>query len=221
LTARRYGINTRDITLYPIGGVASLERMPTNPFQELAISLAGPAVNVVIAAALFVGVVLGGVAGYPASFLSPVGGSFLMNLMWVNVALVIFNLLPAFPMDGGRVLRAFLAMQMPHASATIIAARVGQVIAIVLGLVGLFTGSMLLLVALFVFLAAQAELNMARIRGGAWQARPHAAPPTAICHRNPDTGWVDDRGIVWLGEVRTHPSGGGERIVVFYPSSYR
>lgn len=195
LMARRFNIGTRDITLYPIGGVASLERIPRRPSQELAIALAGPAVNVVIAAALFVLLVVVGIGSQGLVF-SFAGGSFLVNLLLVNVALVVFNMLPAFPMDGGRVLRAFLAMRLPYLRATEIAVRVGQVVAIALGLMGIFTGGTLLFVALFVFLAAQAELSLARhneqvgasscVDGESWPHRPIYPPAHA------------DSGIVWL-----------------------
>jgi len=206
LMARRYRIGTHDITLYPIGGVASLTRIPSRPSHELAIALAGPAVNVVIAAALFAGAFLTGVGGQ-AAIGDMVGGSFLINLACVNVALVAFNLLPAFPMDGGRVLRAFLAMRIPYVRATTIAARVGQAIAVVLALIGVFSGGTLLLVALFVFLAAHAELTMARMRDGGWNAplvtQPHrpTAPPTF------GSTYRDEHGIVWLGDVRIDQDG--------------
>jgi Zn-dependent protease len=207
LMARHYRIGTRDITLYPIGGVASLERMPKRPTQELAIALAGPAVNVLIALALFAILFVTGI-GPQASVLNLTGGNtFLLNLMLVNVALVVFNLLPAFPMDGGRVLRAFLAMQLPHERATVIAARAGQVIAVLLGLVGLLTGGTLIFVALFVFLAAQAELRMAQMQSmrGAFSPtdEPWARPNVGPCE-TPTT----DVGIVWVSEVRTQPGDG-------------
>src|SRR5690606_32338461 len=113
LTAQRFGISTRNITLLPIGGLAQLERMPDNPVEELWVALAGPAVNVVIAAVLgAVWFVTEGPGATGAVTLA--GGSIVERLMVVNVVLVLFNLLPAFPMDGGRVLRALLAMRMPY-----------------------------------------------------------------------------------------------------------
>jgi Zn-dependent protease len=195
LMARHFNIGTRDITLYPIGGVASLERIPRRPSQELAIALAGPAVNVVIAAVLFVLLLVVGV-GTQGLVFKFTGGSFFVNLLLVNVALVVFNMLPAFPMDGGRVLRALLAMRLPYLRATEIAVRVGQGVAIVLGLVGLFTGGTILFVALFVFLAAQAELSMARHNELAGSS---SIVDAASWPRQPDHAAAqEDSGIAWL-----------------------
>jgi Zn-dependent protease len=163
LTAARYGIRTRDITLYPIGGVASLERIPENPRQEFLVALAGPAVNVALAAVL---AVILSVMKLPTGVanMHVVGGSFLTKLMWVNVSLAVFNLLPAFPMDGGRVLRAALAFRMGRERATEIAARIGQAMAFGFALVGLFGNPMLLFIALFVWSGAQGEATMVRLR---------------------------------------------------------
>jgi len=156
LAARRYGIGTRDITLLPIGGVARLERMPDKPSQEFIVALAGPAVNVVIAAALLVGLWLGGY-WQPLATLSSTSGNLFEHLLVVNVFLVLFNLLPAFPMDGGRVLRSLLAMRMNYARATDIAAAIGKAMAVLFGFAGLFGNPMLLLIALFVWIGATQE----------------------------------------------------------------
>ncbi len=163
LTAKRYGIKTRDITLLPIGGVARLERMPDDPKQELWVALAGPAVNVVIAAALFVWLQVTA-AFEPLESLTMTGGSFAERLLLVNVSLVLFNLLPAFPMDGGRVLRALLATRKNYVRATQIAATIGQGMALVFGFVGLFSNPFLLFIALFVWIGAAQESSMVQMK---------------------------------------------------------
>ena len=163
LTARRFGVRTRDITLYPIGGVARLERIPEKPIEELWVGLVGPAVNLLIAAVLLVVLVLtGGIP--PLRTLSLANSGFWLRLLLVNLLLAVFNLLPAFPMDGGRVLRALLSMRMDHMRATQIAAAVGQGMAFLFGFAGLLTDPWLLFIALFVWMGAEQEASMARIK---------------------------------------------------------
>lgn len=166
LTARRYGIRTRSIVLLPIGGVARLEKMPDKPSQELLVALAGPAVNVVIAAVLYAVLTLSGHL-VPMAQLDVEGGPFWQRMMLVNVMLVVFNLLPAFPMDGGRVLRALLALATNYNRATQIAAVVGQAMAMLFGLLGLLSkpfNPFLLLIAAFVWIGASQEASWVQIR---------------------------------------------------------
>jgi len=163
LTARHYGVRTRDITLYPIGGIARLERMPDKPIQEFWVALAGPAVNLVLGSLLLLGLLLTGSFKLPLD-LSLTSGSFVTRLMVVNFTLAIFNLIPAFPMDGGRVLRALLAMRMEYVSATQIAAYIGQGLALVFGFIGLFSNPFLVFIALFVWIGAAQEASMVQIK---------------------------------------------------------
>ncbi|RWH84788.1 MAG: CBS domain-containing protein [Mesorhizobium sp.] len=161
--ARYFDISTPDITLFPIGGVARLERMPEEPGQEFVIAVAGPLVNVAIAALIFA--LLGGSAGVEqmAGIEDP-RMNFLARLAGVNVFLVLFNMIPAFPMDGGRILRAALAARLSWSRATQIAATIGQGLAFVFGFVGLFYNPLLIFIGIFVYLAAAAEAQNAQIR---------------------------------------------------------
>ena len=193
LTARRYGIKTRDITLLPIGGLARLERMPEQPIQELWVALAGPAVNVVIAALLFAFLTITN-ALEPLERLSVTSGSFVERLMAVNISLVLFNLLPAFPMDGGRVVRALLAMRMEYTRATQIAASLGQVMAFVFGFLGLFTNPFLIFIALFVWIGAAQEASMVQMKsalGGIPVSRTMLTDFRTLAPRDPLARVVD------------------------------
>lgn len=163
LAARRYGIRTTDITLYPIGGVARLEKMPEKPKQELVVALAGPLVNVIIMLLL-----LPVISNYdwPDSEAQKVflidQNSFLPMLGVVNIWLAAFNLIPAFPMDGGRVLRALLSMQMNRVKATEFAATIGQIIAVGFVFAGFYLNPFLIFIGLFIILGARAEAEMVK-----------------------------------------------------------
>ncbi len=185
LMARRYGIRTPDITLLPIGGLARLERMPEKPMQEVWVALAGPAVNVVIWAILVVlgaGIQLGSLAQIDSA-----GTSLLSRLAYVNLLLAAFNMIPAFPMDGGRVFRALLCMKMERAKATRIAALGGQIVAVGLGFLGLTSGNpILVLIAVFVFIAANAENQDVALRSVARRVMARDAMITEFKALSPD-----------------------------------
>ncbi len=163
LTAAAYGVRTRDITLYPIGGVAALERMPEKPWQEVAVALAGPAVNVVIGLGLFFGLAVGGMP-MPWQPAGDVVELFVHEILIANIFLALFNLLPAFPMDGGRVLRALLATHMTRLRATETAVVVGTVVAAGLLVAGFLTQALsLIAIAAVVWFLGQAELTAVRM----------------------------------------------------------
>ncbi|HJO38724.1 MAG: site-2 protease family protein [Vicinamibacterales bacterium] len=162
LTARRFGIRTRDITLLPIGGLARLERMPDVPRQELWVALAGPAVNLAIAAGCYLALMLT-LGTLPELAFDPSAGV-VERFTVVNLSLAVFNLVPAFPMDGGRMLRALLAERLDYVRATEIAANIGQGLALLFGFVGLFSNPFLVFIALFVWMGASSEASMVSLR---------------------------------------------------------
>jgi len=169
IAARAFGIPVRDITLLPLGGVAQITKNPEKPIHELIIAAAGPLVNVVIAGILFVVVgaslaatVLDGQGLLPGGLNQPSLETLLFWLLAANISLVLFNLIPAFPLDGGRMLRALLAMGLGYPRATRIASAIGQIIAIGLGLLGFLGGNFILvLIAVFIFFGAGQETAMA------------------------------------------------------------
>jgi Zn-dependent protease len=203
LMARYFGIGTRDITLYPIGGVARLESMSERPHEEILIALAGPAVNVAIAAILITLLILsGGLFGW-AALTKSMSGGFLLSLLTANLMLVGFNLLPAFPMDGGRVLRALLAGPLGRVRATEIAAAAGVVMAVLFAAAGMFLlkNPMLVVVAVFVFFAGQQELAAVRRREAVRRLAPIDVLPADDEPAQPlgFSGFVwDHRGRVWV-----------------------
>jgi stage IV sporulation protein FB len=185
LTARRFGVRTPDVILLPIGGVARLERIPENPREEFLIAIAGPAVNVAIALLL---IVVGG-ANLSADHLHAVESanvSMIDRLAAVNLFLALFNLIPAFPMDGGRVLRALLATHFGYVRATEIAAQIGQWVAFALGFLGLFGNPLLIFIAIFVYLAASAEAHLVATRAMSQGVPVAAAMMTQFATLTPD-----------------------------------
>src|SRR5512138_3397763 len=171
LQAIKYGVRVRDITLMPLGGVSRMDEIPEKPAQELRIALAGPLINFAIAALLaIVGVVLStqAIVTLPELLASLGQASWegmLAYLTMTNLALGLFNLVPAFPMDGGRVLRALLALKLSYARATSIAAKIGQGLAFLLGLWGFTTGSWtLVLIAAFVWMGAESEGTQVQVK---------------------------------------------------------
>ena len=175
LVAQLFGVKVQDITLWPIGGVARMTRLPERPYQEFLITAAGPATNVLLA--LFLAALTLAIAG-PQQLLDALLSPRLLNLILArmngltllllllanNVILALFNLIPAFPMDGGRLLRSFLAALMPFGRATAIASVVGQIIAVIMTTVALLTGDFsMALVGAFVFIAAMGERQQVTI----------------------------------------------------------
>ena len=169
LVARRFGIETRRITLLPIGGVAELERSPQDPRAEMWIAAAGPAVNLAIAAGL-------SLFGFATGILASGGliGAVFTGLVWANLMLALFNLVPAFPMDGGRVFRAWATRRYGRVRATELATRLGRALAVGFGIWGVISSNpVLVLVAAFVWFAAGRELAGVRY---AARAHQHAHP---------------------------------------------
>lgn len=167
LTARRFGVSTKDITLYPIGGIASLESMPEKPAQELLVAIAGPTVNLVIAALLWLYLTISGrlpdfSAINNAQDIAQI--PFLYSLFFANIVLAVFNLIPAFPMDGGRALRALLSFLTTRTKATQIAAGLGQFLAIAFVFFGFFYNFWLVFIGLFIFLGAGAEAGFEQMK---------------------------------------------------------
>lgn len=184
LTARAFGVATPDVTLLPIGGVARLERIPDKPSEEFLVAIAGPLVNVAITLVL---VGLG--ASLSSQHLTAVESArvpMLDRLAAVNLFLAVFNMIPAFPMDGGRVLRALLAIKLGHVRATEIAATIGQASAFALGFIGLFTNPMLIFIAIFVYLAASSEAQLVAIRAMSRDVPVSVAMMTEFAVLTPD-----------------------------------
>src|SRR6266481_6801730 len=184
-TARAFGVATPDVTLLPIGGVARLERIPEKPSEEFLVAIAGPLVNVAIAIVLIAVAPTHLNVAHFAAMESP-KVSMIDRLAEVNLFLAVFNMIPAFPMDGGRVLRALLAIRLGHVRATEIAATIGQFVAFGLGFLGLFGNPLLVFIAIFVYLAASSEAHLVAMRAMSRDLPVSAAMMTQIARLAPD-----------------------------------
>ena len=212
LTARRYGIATKDITLLPIGGVSRFEKLPEKPSQELAVAIAGPIVNVLIAGAIYVYLFF--TDGFkPVSGLSITNGPFLERLLVANLLLAGFNLIPAFPMDGGRALRALLATRMDHIRATQAAAGIGQALALLFGLVGLFYDPFLVFIALFVWIGAAAESQSVQFKDAFAGTPVRAAMLTDFKTLGTSNSLGDAMKLVLEGSQHDFPVMWGDRVM--------
>jgi len=202
--ARHYKIGTPDVLLTPIGGIARIAKMPDVPRHELVIALAGPLVTLLIALGLAAAITVGG----GSTALAPTGWtdvSTWVALLWVNVILLVFNLLPAFPMDGGRVLRAVLAGRIGMVRGTRIAARIGQAIAIGFAIIGLQYNPMLLLIAAFVFLGAEAELESVQTRALAGDLTAERLTVTDVRVLTPEVRLEEALRILMRSDQRAFP----------------
>lgn len=212
ITAKHYGIRTKDITLLPIGGVARLERMPDDPRQELWVALAGPAVNVVIAAALWTWLYVTR-GGFNLAGIDVATSSFAERILLVNISLVVFNMLPAFPMDGGRVLRALLASHMEYTRATQIAASLGQGMAVLFGIVGFFYNPMLMFIALFVWIGAAQESSMVLMKSALGGIPVSAAMMTTFESIAPGDSLEHVSRLILSGSQQDFPVVDGNQVV--------
>ncbi len=215
LTARKFGIKTIDITLLPIGGLAHIEKMPDKPIEEFWVAIAGPAVNFFFAVAFGAAIALSGSLSSLtlANIFSLNSTSFLGQLAAVNLFLGLFNLIPAFPMDGGRILRALLATRMPYARATRTAARVGQGIAFLFGLIGLFTDPMLLFIAFFVYIGAAAEASTVETKSALSGATVSNAMLTEFHSLSEGDPLSHAINLIMSGSQAEFPVLSGERVV--------
>jgi Zn-dependent protease/predicted transcriptional regulator len=190
LIARRFGKEAKSITLLPIGGVAAIDQMPTKPGQEIAVSLIGPLINLVIAGILYV--LVGAKTGVALPNLYPESGKvFLAGLIGVNIMLAVFNLIPAFPMDGGRVLRGLLAMKMDYVQATTWAVNIGQAIAAFFIFFGLFYNFLLALIGIFLYLGAGSEKQQVILQSLLAEVPAGEAMTTEYMTLKPDNSLAD------------------------------
>ena len=218
LTAGKFGIKTRNITLLPIGGVAAIEKNPDDPRQEILIALAGPAVSLGIALLLWL-YLLVTARLVPVDELGVAGGYFLQRLMIVNILIAMFNLVPAFPMDGGRVLRALLSLRMEATTATRLAAGVGQFMAILFAVLGLMYNPFLFLIAVFIWFGATAEASSAMVRHALSDALASQAMLTDFKTLAPTDPLARAIKLTLSGSQKDFPVLDGSKVIGVLPQS--
>ncbi|MFM2207819.1 MAG: hypothetical protein RL213_1794 [Bacteroidota bacterium] len=223
LTAKRYGCRTKDIVLLPIGGVARMERLPEVPSQEIKVALAGPAVNVILAALTYL-LFFRSIPLPEASSLSqPDAVSWPAHFFYANLVLALFNLLPAFPMDGGRVLRGLLSLRMDRLAATRVAARLGQFMAFLMFVAGIFYNPMLVFIGIFIFFGAQMEadylLSRSMLKGvtvGDIVMRPLATIPAGVTVGEAGKALLDSQSSRFIVMEGTQPVGSIDRKILLH-----
>jgi Zn-dependent protease/CBS domain-containing protein len=221
--AQYFGVPVKQIILTPLGGVAQLNEIPDKPKQEFIIAIAGPAVNVLFG--ILMGVValnLGIVLQNPFSILSGLGSltitSLFIYVFYYNIILALFNLIPAFPLDGGRIFRSLLAMRLDYVRATTIASIVGQAIAVMLGIYGLFSGGIfLVLISIFIFVAGRQEAQMVRIRSTLRGAKVQQAYSSSVYQLNRDSTVQQATNLMIYGGQRNFPVVESESLIGFLP----
>jgi Zn-dependent protease/predicted transcriptional regulator len=223
LTAKRYGCRTKDIVLLPIGGVARMERLPEAPSQEIKVALAGPAVNVLLAALTYLLFFRTTPLPVASSLSKPDAVSWPAHFFYANLILALFNLLPAFPMDGGRVLRGLLSLRMERLAATQVAARLGQVMALLMFFAGIFYNPMLVFIGLFIFFGAQMEadylLGRSMLKGatvGDVMMRPLATIPAGVTVGEAGKVLLDSQSSRFIVVEGSNPVGTIDRKILLH-----
>lgn len=221
--AQYYGVPVKRIILSPLGGVAQLNQIPDDPKQEFIIAIAGPAVNVV-AALLMAGIAaaVGVELGNPLLALGGLGGltvaSLFVYVFYYNIILALFNLIPAFPLDGGRIFRSLLALRLNYVKATSIAAIVGRVIAIMMGIYGLFSGGIfLMMIAVFIFSAGTQEARMVKVRSVLRDVKVHQVYSPSVYVLNPSSTVQQAMNMMIYGRQRNFPVVDSDRLAGFLP----
>lgn len=223
--AQYFGVPVKQIILSPLGGVAQLSEIPDKPKQEFIIAIAGPAVNV--AFAILMGAIalsLGISVENPFFILSGLGGITLTSLFiyvfYYNIILALFNLIPAFPLDGGRIFRSLLAMRLDYVKATTIASTIGQVLAVMLGIYGLFSGGIfMVLIAVFIFMAGRQEAQMVQVRSVLRGVKVQQAYSPSVYQLNRESTVQQATNLMIYGGQRNFPVVESESLIGFLTHS--